>query len=350
MCSSTREKRIKRDAIFKIALKTISRIGAAVILLWILGFYLMFLSCEIFLVMQSETQVPTDLIVLGNSKKSAYEDLIQLDGVEKVSPLQRIQTELSADGYTQQIEIMGVKRNFLSMEMEEGTHYADHTQMPFLVLNQMAAESFVSAEPGEEYTAKAGDQVTLSCNGKVVRAVVSGVFQDKGEIPRCYMSYSVATRLNPTLDFAEYILTVKNRGETEHIAEKLQKYNLTTAVNEEEILRWDFMEKQSGQYLITALVCMACALLLVLKNQFQQEITERGQHQTLRSMGFSEKNISAIQRLRVAEAMTSSYLSAMILVGIQGKFSICAMIVGTIVGIVFWFIIFLCPDKIARKL
>lgn len=118
--------------------------------------------------------------------------LMQIDGVENISPILNLSGCLDYEDYNLNCEIKAVYNSFLKLKFAEGTMYPDSSNMPYLILNKAAAKSFT--QDLQMVTVSAGDTVMMNVGGTERKAIVSGIFDDGSEMPTVYMSYDVAEK------------------------------------------------------------------------------------------------------------------------------------------------------------
>ena len=143
--------------------------------------------------------------------------LSQIAGVERVSPILQVNCQLTY-GEKDAINLIdAVYASYLNVHLTDGTIFTNHTNMPYLMLNETATRLF--AEKDDEPGIAIQEKLLLKSGDVETKAQVCGIYQDDSEIPHIYMSYEVAHKLFGTqftgMDVA-FLLT--NKGTVEQVS------------------------------------------------------------------------------------------------------------------------------------
>lgn len=321
MCSSTStaERTAKTAFICKMAFCSIPRCGAVALLLLTLGFYTLFPCISTLLQVQKETGAAYDLSVTAEDASFSLQELSQVEGVRKATPVCRIQGTLSTGDYSQNLEILGVFSNFLNLDFIQGGVFQDNTYMPFLVMNEAAAKNFSLVEDASGLPTTAVDidtKLILKDEAGERDALIGGIFRDESDVPLCYMSYDTAKRaLSPT-EQTEFLLTLAHKGDSPKVAKELRRWKVQASLDENEILRWKLVKGQCYQLLGTALAGFLSAAVLIRKQHTLDTLKEQEEAAVLLSAGISARNLAWIYPLRILLAVLCSLVAAVSLAAI----------------------------------
>lgn len=282
-CTSTRS--IKKKFLFKLAFLSIPRLGFLSLVLLTFGIYMIFPCVSTFLQVHRETSVPYDLSVTADPRD--MERLSEIEGVTKITPVCRIPAQLKTDTASQSIEVLGVFSCFLPRDFLEGGPFQDGTHTPFLVMNEAAAKAF-RTEQGSATPITLDTRLTLNDQ----EALMAGILRDDSEEPVCYMSYDTARRSLEQEDQQEFLMTLEHKGDVPKIASYLN--GASVALDENEVLRWDLMKKQTIQYFMTAVLSIICAGVMVKKQDSFNRAGHAQEQLLLQSCSLTERELQLI--------------------------------------------------------
>ena len=285
-CTST--KSIKKRFLFKLAFLSIPRLGLLSLVLLTFGIYMIFPCVSTFFQVHRETSVPYDLSVTADPRD--MERLSEIEGVTKITPVCRIPAQLKTDTASQSIEVLGVFSSFLPKDFLEGGPFQDDTHTPFLVMNEAAAKSF-RTEQGNATSITLNTRLTLNDR----EALIAGILQNGSKQPICYMSYDTARRGQAQAEHQEFLLTLEHKGDAPEILEQLG--SASASLDENRSLRWQLLQNQALQSLLTAVLSITCFLVLLRKQCPDVDCTQ------LLSCGFTEREVQRIRQLRLGFAI-----------------------------------------------
>ncbi len=244
-----------------------------------------------------ETTAPYDLSIL--CKEELRLQLNEFPAVDRVSPVRRVQAQLSVEDYSQSIEIQGVFSSFLDLEFIAGGRFQDDTYMPFLVMNEAAAKGFTQKESEEPHKVDINTVLIMKGLGEEREVRITGIFRDGLETPVCYMSFSTASRNQEQPERLEYLLHLPHKGDAAKTANLLVKRHLNVQLDQNELQRWDLMKSQIWQYLITAATGLCCGYVMIWKQHTNDEEQEKEEYMGLLSCGFTKNELSRIVPIRI---------------------------------------------------
>lgn len=321
---SSSTNRVSTGVICKTAFRTVPRCGVAGLLFLLIGFYLIFPACDAWRQLREERNIPYILSATTTKERIDLNALLQVEGVERVSPVHRMDSVLSVEDYTLQAEVQAVYPGFLDISFTSGTMFPESTNMPYLILNKEAAKSF-SRDTNSVMTVSANTQILLRGNDTEQKALICGIFDDGNKSPVAYMSYDTASRTIPQSVSTEILLSLTNKGMGEKVVKSIRKLGLNASFDEDESMRWRLMKQQVWQMFLTGLGCTACAIILIRKNRgselpvWEEEIT------SLLMSGMAEDKVNRIFPLRIFIAGISCLLLASAIAGAVGVFSFSAV-------------------------
>ena len=333
--------------ICEIALKTIPRCGTAALILLCMGFYFLFPACEVFQQIWDDRNTPYELTATTDSGSVDLNTLMQIDGVEKISPVLNFGASLVLGDYTLDSEIRAVYSSFLNLRFTEGTMYPDSSNMPYLILNKAATKSF--SQEYQTITVSAEDTVMMNANGTKRKAIVCGVFDDGSEIPAVYMSYEVAQKEYGYNGQTELIFLLENKGAAENVVSSLQRHHIHADFDSSITLAWELLQKQGWQTFFLSISLLTCATVLIRKNRASEIAQYRPEMAMLLLSGITSNTVGIIYPLRIILTETPCMIAASVISTFTGAFSIAAIGIGAccacIIGIVILF-----PKTSARDL
>lgn len=268
-----------------------------------LGSFLIFLSCDTCQQIWKEKSVPYTLAANVVREQIDLNTLLQVKGIQRVSPVLRLETDLSVEEYTLKCPIQAVYSRFLDLKFAEGVLFPDDSNMPYLVLNKAAAEAFATPKD-EKTTITANTEILMKSGELECKASVCGIFDDGSEIPAAFMSYDTAIKEFSQSASNELLLALENKGACADVVRAIRRQGLNASVDENEILRWELLGQQVWLLALMSLGFTVCAYCLNVQNiRYNQAI----QH--------SEESALLLAGMTVPEARHIIYLRAAITEG-----------------------------------
>lgn len=322
-----------RASICKIAFKTIPRCGIASLILLCMGLYFLFPACKTFQQIQNEKNTPYELTATTDNGNIDLNTLMQIEGVERISPVMNLNATLALNEYVINCEIRAVYRGFLSLKFIQGTMYPDSSNMPYLVLNKAAAKAFAHEYQTIKVTPE--DTVMMNANGTDRKAIVCGIFDDGSETPAVYMSYDAAKKEYGTTGQTELLFLLNNMGSAENVVSALQRKNIHASFDPNLTLAWELLQEQCIQTIQLSIGLLACAAVLIREKRKIEIARYRSKTAMLLLSGMTADAVESIYPLRIviteSLAMIITTLGAVLL----GKFSFPGIGLSVLAAIIF---------------
>lgn len=214
--------------------------------------------------LREERLVPWEMYGTTDNTIIDLDELLLIEGVERISPVIRFDTEIQFGEYKLSCQVQAVHSSFLDIELTEGAIYYDSSNMPFLLLNEAAAKSF-SSDNNTEIMMTANTSITMTMNNEATNALICGIFNDDKEAPVAYMSYNFAKKIFSQESVTTLLFALSNKGASEQIALSLQKKGIVATYAENDHVRWDLMEQQVFQFILSCVGFLVCSTLLLRK-------------------------------------------------------------------------------------
>lgn len=314
-----------RASICKIAFKTIPRCGIAALILLCMGLYLLFPACKTFQQIQTEKNTPYELTATTDNSNIDLNTLMQIEGVEKISPVLNLNAILLLDEYNLDCEIRAVYSSFLSLKFNQGTMYPDNSNMPYLILNKAAAKAF--SYEYQTVTVSPEDTVMMNANGTERKAIICGIFDDGSETPTVYMSYDVAQKEYGTSSQTNLIFLLNKIGSAEDTVSALQRKNIYTSFDRSLTLAWELLQTQCWQTIMPSVGLLFCAVALIREKRIAELTKTRSETYMLLLFGLTTDTVETIYPLRIAFIGAASTLTAVIMALLMGSFSMFSMVI-----------------------
>lgn len=295
--------------ICKIALRTIPRCGITALILLCVGFYFLFPACQIFQQIQTEKNNPYELTATTESGSIDLNALMQIEGVERISPVMDLTATLSLNDSTMNCEIRAVYSSFLHLNFTDGTMYPDSSNTPYLILNKAAAKAFTHEY--QTITVIPEDTVMMNVNGAEQKAIICGIFDDESEIPTVYMSYDVAQKECGTSGQTDLVFRLSNIASAEDVVSALQRQNIDAGFDPNLTLAWELLQKQGWQTALLSIGLLACAVALIREKRSVEKIKAHSETTMLLVCGMTANEISRIFALRIVFANLLCILTAL---------------------------------------
>ncbi len=302
-----------------------------------LGFFLIFLSCNTWRQIRKEKSVPYTLSANVVREQIDLNTLLQVKGIQRVSPVLRLETELSVEEYTLKCPIQAVYSRFLDLKFAEGVLFPDDSNMPYLVLNKAAAEAFATPED-EKITVTANTEVLLKSGEQECKANVCGIFDDGSETPTAFMSYDTAIKEFSQSASNELLLALEGKGACADVVRNIRRLGLNASVDENESLRWDLLGQQVWLLALVSIGFTVCAYCLNAQNTRYNQATQHREESALLISGMDMSAVEMIYSLRLAITESSCCVLALAVAGLTGTSSLMGLGVVLAIAWVFWLI------------
>lgn len=316
-------KRTAAAHICKIALKTIPRCGIAALILLCLGLYFLFPASQTFQQIQTEKNTPYELTATTDSGSIDLNTLLQIEGVKRISPVLKLNSSLSMNGFELDCEIKAVYSSFLSLNFLKGTIYPDSSNMPYLILNKAAAKSF--SQEHQTITVSPEDTVMMKVSGADRKAIVCGIFDNGSEEPTVYMSYDVALKEYGHNGQTELIFLLENKGTAEDAVSALQRCNIHASFDPNLTLAWNLLRTQFWQTVMLSISLLACAMSLIREKRAAETANTQSETAMLLLAGMTADAVDHVFPLRITWTCTACILAAALISVVMGTFSLIAV-------------------------
>lgn len=255
------------------------------------------------------------------------EDCQKLDCVKAITPLRTFDTTLTYESYTLAGTVQAVTAAYLQLPFTQGGIYPEQSNMPFLVMNEYAAENF-SQDRKTKTTLTVSTQLTLTIGDSQRKAILCGIFRDDLETPVIYMSYSLATKELPKAEHTSLLVLLEQGGMAEQAQRELGRLNVSITYDENLLLRWKLQSQQIIQSLVTSLALILCTVVLLRReNRGNQENAAR-ERQMLLLAGLMEKHIQEMYRVRILFFSCGSFLLSLVAAAILGGLCTASVLAG----------------------
>ena len=311
--------KIVRASICKIAFKTIPRCGIAALILLCMGLYFLFPACKTFQQIQAEKNTPYELTATTEIGSIDLNTLMQIEGVERISPVVNLNATLSLNEYKLDCEIRAVYGSLLSLKFTQGTMYPNSSNMSYLILNKAAAKGF--AYEYQTITVATEDTVMMNANGAERKAIICGIFDDGSETPAVYMSYDVAQKEYATSGQTELLFLLSNMGSAEDVVTALQRQNIYANFDPGITLAWELLQKQCWQTALLSIGLLACAAVLFRERRSAETYTRHSEIAMLNLTGMTADSVSMIYPIRIVLSVLLALILALMAAAIWGLFS-----------------------------
>lgn len=307
----------------------------AAIVFLTLGFFLTFLCCDTWQQIRKEKRVPYTLSANVVREQIDLDALLQVKGVQRVSPVLRLETVLSAEEYTLKCPIQAVYSRFLDLKFAEGVLFPDDSNMPYLVLNKAAAEAFATPED-EKITITANTEVLMKSGELECKASICGFFDDGSETPAAFMSYDTAIKEFSQSASSELLLALANKGACADVVRNIRRLGLNASVDENEILRWELLGQQVWLLVLMSLGFTVCAYCLNAQTTRYNQAIQHKEESALLISGMDMSAVEMIYSLRLVIAESFCCVLALAIAGLTGTSSLMGLGVVLAITWVFW--------------
>ena len=290
-----------------------------------MGLYFLFPACQTFQQIQAEKNTPYELTATTDNNSIDLNTLMQIEGVERISPVVNLNATLSLNEYKLDCEIRAVYSSFLSFKFTQGTMYPDSSNMPYLILNEHAAKAF--SHEYQTITVIPEDTVMMNANGTERKAIICGIFDDGSETPAAYMSYDVAEKEYVSNDQTKLLFLLNNMGSAEDVVTALQRKNIYASFDSNLTLAWELLQTQCWQTALLSIGLLACAVALIREKRITEIAQTRFEKEMLLLAGMTADAVDHIFPLRITCTCTACALVAACISAVIGTFSLCAIII-----------------------
>lgn len=298
-----------------------------------IGLFFIFPACDTFLKLQEEKLVPWELVGNTTNEDISLDKLLSIEGVERVSPVIQFDTEIQFGEYKLNCQVQAVHSSFLEVDLSEGTIYLDDSNMPFILLNKAAAESFLD-DDNSKVTVSANTSVIMELNNEAANALICGVFVDEKDTPAVYMSYSFAKKILSQEPATKLLFALLNKGYSEQVALSLQREGITASYEENDITRWSLMEQQIFQFVLSSIGFLLCSAILI---KIQVNAERKTEIQALLISGMTQIDCRQILSWRFIMVIALCIMGSTVFCILLGLYSFVGIISSGIVAFVyFW--------------
>ena len=291
-----------------------------------MGLYFLFPACQTFQQIQTEKNTPYDLTATTDNSNIDLNTLMQIEGVERISPVVNQNATLSLNEYKLDCEIRAVYSSFLSLKFTQGTMYPDSSNMHYLILNESAAKAF--SHEYQTITVTPEDTVMMNANGAKRKAIICGIFDDGSETPAAYMSYDVAQKEYGSNDQTKLLFLLSNMGSAEDVVTALQRQKIYANFDPNLTLAWELLQTQCWQTALLSVGLLACAVALIREKRIIERTRTQSEIAMLLLCGMTADAVGSIYPLRIALTGVACTLTASLIALIIGTFSLIAVDIG----------------------
>ena len=297
----------------------------AALILLCMGLYFLFPACQSFQQIQTEKNTPYELTATTDNSIIDLDTIMQIESVERISPVVNLDATLSLNAYKLDCEISAVYSSFLSHKFTQGTMYPDSSNMPYLILNKAAAKSFTHEY--QTITVKPEDTVILTANGTERKAIICGIFDDGSETPTVFMSYDAAQKEYGTSGQTELLFLLNNMGGAENVAAVLQRQNIYASFDSNLTLAWELLQTQCWQTALLSIGLLACAAALIREKRLAEISNSQSETAMLLLSGMTADSVGSIYPLRIALTEVVCFLIAILAAFVTRTFSVFSLCV-----------------------
>ena len=267
------------------------------LILLCMGLYFLFPACQTLQQIQTEKNTPYELTATTDNRNIDLNTLMQIEGVERISPVANLNATLLLGEYQLDCGIRAVYSSFLSLKFTQGTMYPDSSNMPYLILNKAAAKAFTYEY--QTVTVTPEDTVMMNANGAERKAIICGIFDDGSETPAVYMSYDAAPKDYGVVGQTELLFLLNNMGSAEKVISALQRKNIYARFDPNLTLAWKLLQKQCWQTVMLSLGLLACAVALIREKRSAEIAKSQSETAMLLLCGMTADAVVSIYPLRI---------------------------------------------------
>lgn len=314
--------------IFKVAFRTMGRYGKATLLMLCVGFLFLITTANSYGLLRQELDIP--YVLPGNITGQAdLEKYLEVPSVEAATPVLSFSSELTAKDAVLSGTVIAVLADYLDLSFSHGGPFLNDTNMPFLVLNEYAAEHFLT-ESKSKVTLAINDTLTMTIGEEVQSAILCGIFEDGLEQSVIYMSYTLSARVIPKGDSIDLLFRLGKTEDLESGARALEKLGVSVSYDEALPERWRLTKQQIYQTFLSALVLLLCAAVQMAGQHKREQKEALSEWQALALSGLEGRHLRWILPLRTVFADLLCLLTAIAAAGIMGSVSLSGLLTGGI--------------------
>ena len=254
---------------------------------------------------------------------------MQIDGVERISPVINMNATLSLEDYKLDCEIRAVYSSYLSLKFTQGNMYPDSSNMPYLILNRAAAKSFTYEY--QTITVTPEDTVMMKANGTERKAIICGICDDGSDIPAGYLSYDVVRKEDGVSGQTKFVFLLRNLTVANDVTSALRRQNLYTNFDPSILQELEVLNTQCGYAAISCSCFLFIGSYLVTEKRREERKWSVGE---LHGMLISGLTVWDIQNMFVIR-LIFTYLSSLVLASamscINCTFAWSGVILGSII-------------------
>lgn len=285
--------------LFKISWRTIPRCGAPALAFLFAGLYFLFSSFAFYRDLQARQSIPFETTASISADPVALEDLRQIEGIEGISPVRRMDVELIAKENTIACEILAVLPDYPQLSFTQGGIFPLHSNMPYLIANEAAVLALGN-------TIQCGEAVTIRTAVREQTAMLCGIFENASAEPCVYMSYEAGNTLLPGAASHELIVTLSGRGVQGSAARALQRHGVLLEYTQGDDLQTAQLQQRIGYHALLSISFLICAAAL-LSERHRRELSNFSDEQTaLRSSGLTAAYAIYPLRLLLATVLSGA--------------------------------------------
>lgn len=301
-------------SLLKIAVFTIRRAGIAAILFLTVGMYMILPALEIYFDVAEQKSEPNEITAVIDSAFK-LDELLMVSGVKDATSVLYVDGTVIIEEYYLSLKIEGIDGAYLDSETVDGIIFPESSNMPYIILNKAALESFTDKDgKGTEIT-DVGKSTILKMTSNVP-ASICGIIDDGIDEPKAYMSYYTAKKLlsseNKIQSSYEVKIRLEKAGAEEKVVSSLRQMGYKTSGNYEKIEQWELLEKQMRKELMAAFAFVICAAVLLTQNIKMERITHRAEYRALRISGITKEMLTRIIFYRLMAAVLISLMAAVL--------------------------------------
>lgn len=292
------------------------------------GFLFLITTANSYGVLRQELDTPYVLpgTVVGQADLEKY---LEVPAVEAATPVLSFESKLTVKDAALSGTVTAVLADYLELSFAQGGLFLNDSNMPFLVLNQYAAQHFLD-ENKKEVTLSINDTVSMTIGEDEQAAILCGIFEDGQEQPVIYMSYTLAARVLPKGDNISLLLRLGKTEDLESGAKALKKLGVSVSYDEALPARWRLTKQQIYQTALSSLVLLICSAVQMMGWHKREQTEAQPEWQALALTSLEKRQLRWIFPLRTFFADLFCLLIAMAVAGIMGSVSLIGLLAGGI--------------------
>lgn len=255
----------------KIAWRTIPRCGLVALIFLLSGLYMLFDTCGAWRELWAQQHIPVEIIASVIGEAVTLEELRQIEGIERVSPIRCLDAQLISGKHALTCKVLAVLPDYPSFPIIQGGMFPAKSNMPYMIGNEALLALGFSCGETLTIRSEAGERMAMLC----------GIFQDGSSEPSVYMSFETAAAAFPYAEDRELILTLSGTGAWETAVSQLRKCDVYP--EGETGMEPDWEPFSSRTWISITLLC--CAAALLRERRRLELVTHIDELQALRSLG-----------------------------------------------------------------